>query len=167
MATLWNLVLVSLVAFALWQRVPKAVQNFAKEGTRLPRVTISTLRGVEVILPDATLGRVVLIFWATWCGPCKLELSRFSEGVAKGEIDSSRFFAIDMGETREVVAAHVAEKRYPFTVAFEPTGVLENAIDVAFTPTLVYLEGDGTVNAVHSGLQPFSVSRAARFLQGR
>ncbi len=160
-----NLVLLCVAGWVLWQRVPGVVQNVRTEGTRLPPVTLTTLRDVEVRIPDATIGRVVLIFWATWCGPCKVELSRFADGVIGGDIDGARVFAVDMGEERAVVEAHVAERRYPFTVGFEPTGALLEALNPPATPTIVYLQGDGRVEAVHSGLQPFSVSRAARFLE--
>jgi len=162
-----NVVLVGALGWLVLQRLPTVRNNFAVEGTVASRISLTSLRGVQFHLPDEKLGRVVLVFWATWCGPCRLELSRFRSAVESGEIDSSRFFAIDTRESKAIVEAAVQERGYPFTVLLDAAGIASDRLQVNATPTIVHLEGDGTVSFIGTGLQPFSVSRAAHFLAGK
>jgi peroxiredoxin len=44
-----------------------------------PALTVRTIEGEEVSLESLKGRKVVLNFWATWCGPCRLEMPAFTK----------------------------------------------------------------------------------------
>jgi len=51
----------------------------------------------------------VVFFWATWCGPCIMEMEAVKEGIAEGKVDGSNLYFVS-DETPEKIAAFVARK---------------------------------------------------------
>jgi thiol-disulfide isomerase/thioredoxin len=55
----------------------------ALQGKAAPAFTLTDLEGRKVSLADFKGKPVVVNFWATWCGPCQLEMPWFQEFAAK------------------------------------------------------------------------------------
>lgn len=112
-------------------------------------------------------GKVVLVnFWATWCGPCKVEIPWFVEFEreygSKGfvvlgvSMDADGESAQARSEAWSVVRPYLQEKRVTYRVVMGDES-LAKLYDVESLPASFVLDRAGKIVAVHRGL----VSRQA------
>ena len=148
-----------------------AVQE--KLGKPAPDFTLTLLDGpgkTRTVTKADLAGKVVLIdFWATWCGPCLMELpeiqklvEHYKEAkkevviVALSEDDSPK----EISEIRTLVEKTLAEKKIKVDAApigrigLDPSNSVGKAFDVEGYPTLVILDGKGVVQSAHVGYNP-------------
>ena len=112
--------------------------------------TLKDPSGADVKLSDYK-GKVVLInFWATWCGPCRVEIPEFVEVYT--ELKDRGFVILGQNTpSKEQLAAFMAENRmdYPVLYTSEP---LEKAFgELIGLPTSFLLGRDGSVCAKQLG----------------
>lgn len=153
MRHLANLALLALLAGVLYLRAPLWWENFQTEGKPAPAARVKLLGAGELSLPAPGEPRL-LVFWATWCGPCRIELARLQRMVAGGTLAAGRVVAISRGESEAVVAAHVKSQGYKFLVATDEGESASRAYGVSVTPTLVLIGADGKVKWKTAGLSP-------------
>jgi peroxiredoxin len=116
-----------------------------------PSFVLSDLSGRPVSL-DAFRGRkVVLHFFATWCGVCKAELPSL-RGLHGGLDEDEVLLAIaeeadDVDALRRFAAEH--DLRYPILVG---TREVLGTYAVSAFPTNYYLNADGSVSSSTTGL---------------
>ena len=134
---------------------PKATATTAEDNGRKAAANFSLpdSDGVKVALADYK-GKVVLLnFWATWCGPCKIEIPWFIEF---NKTYKDRGFAV-LGVSLDddgwkSVRPYLAEKRIDYTVVLGNDQVSKSYGDVDSLPTTFIIDRDGRIAFVHMGL---------------
>ncbi len=111
---------VALIAAAVevdkrWMRKNAVKASLAKVGNLpdAPNFTLEDLQGNNVSL-EQFHGKVVLVnFWATWCGPCEIEMPWFIEFQQKYGPRGFTMVGLAMDEEgRQVVAPWIEKKRF-------------------------------------------------------
>lgn len=146
-----------LIAFVLWRQVPILMKSMEAEGVKLEPKTYFSLAAQqnEVLFPPK--GKVMAIFWATWCGPCKLEMQR----LKNSNIDQSKIFAINPFEDAATSKKFIAENDYKFTFIDAPT--VTQKLNIQFTPTTLLLD-DGKIKSMSTGMSYIGIWKAQWFI---
>ncbi len=143
----------------------------ALNGKPAPDFTLKELGGGEVTLSSLKGEVVVLDFWATWCGPCKVGLPLLDE-FAKWAADEGlkcRVFAVNVMErasgekSTEVVKGFWDKQDYTVPVLLGSLdGALQKAYGISSIPITVIVGTDGVIAAVHRGYSPDMVDHLRR-----
>ena len=100
-------------------------------------------------------GKVVLLdFWATWCGPCKIEIPWFIEFQQKYGARGLQVVGISVDDTLNKLQPYVSQMKMNYTVL---QGLDHDEVQDAFgpifgIPVTVVISRDGKVCGKHTGL---------------
>jgi thiol-disulfide isomerase/thioredoxin/Cu/Ag efflux protein CusF len=110
----------------------------------------------------ALRGRVVLLdFWATWCGPCKVELPILEKLQKELSGDGLSVIGITAGEEPAVVADFLKKMGITFpTAALDEDHAFLRRFAISGFPTTVLIDRDGTVVSYEVGGQSETSLRA-------
>jgi len=115
--------------------------------------TISGINGEPLDLKSLR-GKVVLLdFWATWCGPCRVQYPIYERVKAsfKGRNDVV-FLGINTDQEREVVKPFLAQNQWNKAVYYEDG--LSNLLKVASIPTTMIFNRKGQMTSRLNGFVP-------------
>ncbi|MFN8472873.1 MAG: redoxin domain-containing protein [Anaerolineae bacterium] len=122
--------------------------------------TLKTVDGQEVRLSDFRGRPVIVNFWATWCGPCQVEMPLLSKAVEQNQDKGLVVLAVDQMEPASVVQPWIQNKKFPFTVVLDSTGQIGQSYRVRAYPTTYFVDPDGVVKSWQVGsLTQFTLDR--------
>lgn len=120
-------------------------------GSPAPDFELETLDGSPVSLRGLR-GRVVIVnFWATWCGPCRVEMPDL-EARAVRFPDRLTVLGVNFDETPAEVAAFRDEVGVTFPLLLDPGAKVQRLYRVLGYPTTYFVDQDGIIRIQHIGL---------------
>jgi thiol-disulfide isomerase/thioredoxin len=103
------------------------------------------LDGNSVRLTDLTGKVVFLNFWATWCGPCRMEMPSMQALYQKLKGDGLEILAIDVQEDKRTAAAFIASNKLNFPTALDPSGRIAATYGIEAFPTTYIIDRKGNI----------------------
>jgi cytochrome c biogenesis protein CcmG/thiol:disulfide interchange protein DsbE len=123
-------------------------------GQPAPKLALDLLDGGKFDL-ESLRGKVVVIdFWASWCGPCRIGLPIVKEVTARYADRGVAFYTINRREPNPKIEKFLATSGLSFPVALDPKDEAAIAYQVTGIPRTVIVGKDGKVIAVHAGVSP-------------
>lgn len=114
----------------------------------MPNITLFNLDGSETNFEDVRQGKTVVInYFASWCPPCKQELSYFQKAydTYKDQISFIFLDSLDgQRETLDALKAFICD--FPFTgPVYYDGGIFAYIFQTTSLPTTVFINADGTL----------------------
>ncbi|MFH1086543.1 MAG: TlpA disulfide reductase family protein [Chloroflexota bacterium] len=130
-------------------RVGAAASDFALTDLAGNTVTLSGLRGRSVLVN----------FWASWCGPCRVELPHLTRLYNDQSGQAFELLAVNVREDAERVQRFADANQMSFPVLLDRRGQVAAAYYVRGLPTSVFVDAQGIIRAIHVGILTESLLR--------
>ena len=133
-----------------------AEQTEAAQATEaVQELTVYDLEGNAHTLSDFRGKPVILNFWATWCGYCKMEMPDFEEAYQQyGEDIHFLMVNVTDGvqETVEKASAFIAEQGFTFPVYYDTDMTAALSYNISGLPVTYLLDAEGGIVAWQQGM---------------
>lgn len=122
-------------------------------GSPAPAFSLPDLDGRNISL-DQYRGKVVLLdFWATWCGPCRMTMP-LMEQLQKEFADALTLFAVNLGESPESVREFLREQNLNPRVLLDKDQRVGELYGAGAIPMHVLIDKSGIVREILIGFDP-------------
>ena len=121
-------------------------------GKPAPAFSLESLDGHPVSLDTYHGKTLVATFWASWCGPCRLEIPVLVKFYQQTHKPDSNFeiVAISVDTDKDDAAGAAKNLKMPFPVLLDPDSKVANTYSVDAIPTMFVIK-DGKVVYTHTG----------------
>jgi cytochrome c biogenesis protein CcmG/thiol:disulfide interchange protein DsbE len=134
------------------------------EGQAAPAFEASTLSGESATLASFRAKPTVLVFWASWCGPCVKEAPEVAR-IATSYGSRINVVGINVGEQRTQAAQAAKRMGITWPVVLDVDGSIQKAYQVTGIPLILIVDQDGLVRHRNNGM-PSDIHRLLDGLLG-
>lgn len=135
-------------------------------GEEAPDFSVGMFDGSTVTLSELR-GKVVLLnFWATWCPPCREELTHVqSDIIDRFAGRDFLFLPVSRGESRQAVAAFRQKTGYDFPMGLDSTRSVYNRYASNYIPRNFLIDAEGKVVTATIGFEPEEFDELIRAIE--
>jgi thiol-disulfide isomerase/thioredoxin len=105
---------------------------------------------------DGFAGRVVVLnFWASWCGPCRVEQPDLNDAFEQLPEDEVAFLGVNIEDAEANALAHIREFAIPYPSLFDPANDYASrfaGVGPRNIPSTLFLDREGRVAVRISGV---------------
>ncbi len=133
--------------------VRQAQAKSATEHPFAPQFSLTEISGQKLNLADYK-GKVVLLdFWATWCGPCRIEIPAFVELQNRYRDQGFAIIGISLDDGPEPVRDFYKQFKMNYPVAMDDQKVSALFGGILGLPTTFVIGRDGRIYSKHTGAE--------------
>jgi len=114
-------------------------------GQQAPDFELKALDGRTIRLSDYRGKAVVLNFWATWCGPCKIEMPWFEELQKQYAAQGLVVIGAAQDDSQDDVEKFIKEMGVHYTIVMGRESVADAYGGVQFLPGTFYIDRNGKI----------------------
>ncbi|MBI3242705.1 MAG: TlpA family protein disulfide reductase [Chloroflexi bacterium] len=120
-------------------------------GSPAPDFTLTNINGGTVTLSDLKGKPVLINFWATWCGPCRVEMPAIQAAYDANKSDGLTVLAVDADESKADVVDFANALDLSFEFLLDPGLVVNDLYRIRAYPSSFFVGRDGTIAAFQIG----------------
>lgn len=161
-ATIIVVIMVALMVYAGWRSRPAKTNAMIAGGQSLmagqsvgrqaPDFVLEDLQGKKVKLSDFRGKAVLLNFWATWCGPCKVEMPWFVELQKQYGPQGLEIVGVALDDSgRDTISKFAKEMGVNYTI-LQGQDSVGDAYGAMGLPTSYFIDRNGKIVESVSGL---------------
>lgn len=112
---------------------------------------LENLYGKTIRLSDYQGKHVLLVFFATWCHPCKMEIPHLNKLHGNNVVE---VVAVNLQESQRKVNQFVESQRISYPVLLDERGTVQRQFSVRQIPTSLLINPDGSIHKRIAGFDP-------------
>jgi peroxiredoxin len=137
--------------FSLLLAVGVGAQAAVTPQATAPDFTLKSADGRNLRLAEQR-GQVVLVnFWASWCGPCKVEMPHLNKLYDKYRSSGFNLLAVNIDDDARTGSATAVRWGLKFPVLLDADKSVSRLYDLGSMPATVLIDRDGKVRYLHRG----------------
>ncbi len=167
---LWGIFIPSMREAAEQENAVRRQERYAASshvaiGDSAPAFELADIDGKNFSI-DALRGKVVLLnFFATWCGPCLMELPRMQKLWEQyGENEKFSMLVIGREESQQAVSEFRIKNHYSFPMAADPNREVFSLFAEEYIPRIFLISADGKIAYATLGFDEGELTRLEKLL---
>ena len=126
---------------------------------QLPSAQVKDLSGKSIdISKYVKNGKPTIVsLWATWCGPCRMELNALQKVYPKWKSNYDIEIVavtVDVGPQLERAKSMFEKNAWPYTFMHDRNQELMTKLGIRGIPYSILLDGEGNIKSVQTGYYP-------------
>ncbi len=141
-------------------------ESFVKEQSFDYDFSVKDLSGKKMNVKDLKGKVIFLNLWATWCGPCRVEMPSIQNLYNSVDKENVVFImlSLDQEDQHSKIEKFITDKDFTFPV-YQPASPLPKLLRVNTIPTTFIIGADGKVKSKKTGMANYDTEEMRGFLR--